>query len=173
MDLSSYAALPEPPQKPTATTILIRVVDATAARYYWATEGLRQSEMDYRPGPESMTILGLLRHVHGLAARCKRAMAGEAQPQAPAPQPPAPIEDLETLRRETLENLSALRERLGAMTDEDLNSVIVNKMPFWFLINGPLIDMASHIGQVNGWRRLAGNPTLKSTHFKGDAPKKA
>ncbi|MCX7013150.1 MAG: hypothetical protein NTW86_11440 [Candidatus Sumerlaeota bacterium] len=172
MDLASFAQMPEPPGKATATAILSRYVDTTAFRYYWSTEELRQPDLAFRPGPGSMSIVELLRHIHGLSGRSNRALSGEPD-TPPAGGLPAPIEDLETLRRGTLENLAAVRARLGKMKDEDLERIMVNQRPFWFFLSGPLFDMLGHIGQVNSWRRLAGNPIPKRNPPKGDAPKKA
>ena len=60
------------------------------------------------------------------------------------------------------------------MSDEQLaNCSIVNSQgpaPFWNMINGPLADALTHVGQINSWRRLAGNPAPKADVFRGRPP---
>lgn len=36
-----------------------------------------------------------------------------------------------------------------------------NPVPFWYLINGPIADALTHVGQISSWRRMAGNPQPK------------
>jgi hypothetical protein len=38
------------------------------------------------------------------------------------------------------------------------------------MINGPLADALTHVGQINAFRRLAGNPTPKARLFTGEPP---
>jgi hypothetical protein len=46
----------------------------------------------------------------------------------------------------------------------------VRDHPIWYLINGPLADALTHVGQINAWRRLAGNPCPKVSVFLGLPP---
>ena len=41
-----YYTLPDPPTEMTATGVLIRLVDSFGFRYRWATEGLREEDME-------------------------------------------------------------------------------------------------------------------------------
>jgi hypothetical protein len=49
--------------------------------------------------------------------------------------------------------------------------VTIDGRPFWHVINGPIADALTHVGQVNSFRRLAGNPTPKANVFLGLPPK--
>mgnify|MGYP006092578213 FL=1 len=54
------------------------------------------------------------------------------------------------------------------MSDEDLNNLeeeTFRKLPFWYWINGPLSDALTHVGQINSWRIIAGNPQLKGVNL--------
>jgi hypothetical protein len=64
----------------------------------------------------------------------------------------------------------ALRDVLVSMNDKELMSITINKKPFWHIINGPIADALTHVGQINSFRRLAGNPTPKVNVFIGLPP---
>jgi hypothetical protein len=142
---------------------MARVVDGLAFRYYWATEGLTEEEMSFRPGPESMSMDQLLEHILGLVSRVDDRFGGEQRPEAP------PATDVESLRGETLQHLAALGARLVDM-DEDEIAADRGAPPFWNMISGPLSDALTHVGQVNAWRRLAGNPSPRANLFWGRPP---
>ena len=65
----------------------------------------------------------------------------------------------------------ALREALLSMSDEELAAIQIREKPFWHIINGPVADALTHVGQINSFRRLAGNPTPKARVFVGLPPK--
>ena len=46
----------------------------------------------------------------------------------------------------------------------------VDDHPFWHMVNGPLADALTHVGQINTFRRLAGNPCPEANVFKGIPP---
>lgn len=68
---------------------------------------------------------------------------------------------LTLLRRETLKTSSPISARLAGLTDAELADGSVRDHPIWYLINGPLADALTHVGQINAWPRLAGNPCSK------------
>ena len=51
------------PEKLDGTSVLARIVDGLAFRYYWATDGLRPEDFEFRPGPDSMSTLELQKHM--------------------------------------------------------------------------------------------------------------
>jgi hypothetical protein len=142
---------------------MARMVDGLAFRYYWATEGLSEEEMSFRPGLESMSLCQLLAHVLGLVSLVDERFGGEKRPEAP------PATDVESLRGNTLQRLAALGARLVDMSEEEI-AVDRGPPPFWIMINGPLSDALTHVGQVNAWRRLAGNPSPRANLFWGRPP---
>jgi hypothetical protein len=168
MDELPYREIPAPPGEVRATSIMARVVDGLGFRYRWATEGLRDQDADFRPGADSMTLRELLHHVARLTAWLDAQAGGE---------PLGDIDrDLPALRRATLGRLVALRTRLLEMSDAQLAALSITgrpemgALPFWNMLNGPLADALTHVGQVNSWRRLAGNPAPRADVFRGRPP---
>jgi hypothetical protein len=74
-------------------------------------------------------------------------------------------------RGEALRKIHDLRQTMLAMSDEDLGKLRIRDKPFWNLINGPFSDALTHTGQINSFRRLAGNPVAGANVFLGEPPK--
>ena len=163
-----YYRIPEPPQRVSGTTVLLRLVDALGFRYRWASERLRAEDADFRPAPDCMSLFELLKHILGLVRHVSGALGAEARD--------APEESgIEALRAATLEVIVSMRERLAKMSDDELGAVVLGRrggqtFPIWNVINGPIADAFTHVGQVNGWRRAAGNPWPGANVFKGEPP---
>ena len=62
-----YYQIPEYPQEYTANTVAARMVDGLGFRYYWATEGLRQEDLAFRPNEEARTTEETIDHILGLS----------------------------------------------------------------------------------------------------------
>jgi len=166
-----YNSLPDVPDTWQATTVLIRIVDTIGFRFRWATENLRAEDFGFSPGQGAMKMSELLKHMVGLVQRVKTSLSGTKENRAEV------SNDLEIYRQVILATLLEIRELLVGMSDADLadKNIVREKtgetMSFWFLINGPLLDVLTHIGQINSWRRLAGNPVRRVNSFKGIPPK--
>jgi len=163
-----YTTLPAPPGAMRAGTALARLVDAIGFRYRWATEGLDESILAFRPAEGAHDLRGLLGHVHDLVAWVRDGVAAP-RPRAPRPQ------RLEDVRRATLAAIVELREALLALDDPAIERIELvhptrGRFPIWNAINGPLADALTHVGQVNSWRRIAGNPTPPAHVFLGTPP---
>ena len=160
-----YHTIPDPPGEVTATAVLVRLVDGLGFRYRWATEGLRDEDYEYRPSPDSMSVRGLLRHIHGLVSWVRQSLGGEAQQPPDAP-------SLQEIRGLTLDKIEGIRELLQGMTVDQLASRSIRTRSggysFWNMVNGPLSDALTHVGQVNSWRRLNGNPVPGHNVFLGE-----
>lgn len=161
-----YHELPDPPADLSGAAVMARLVDGLGFRYRWATEDLRTEDAAFRPGTGSMSLLDLAHHVCRLVSWVDTHLDGP--PAGPAPA------DLAELRQQTLQHLLAIRTRLLAMGDEQLARCSITNskgtVPFWNMINGPLADALTHVGQINAWRRLSGNPTPRADVFRGKAP---
>ena len=75
----------------------------------------------------------------------------------------------------SLRNLAALEAAVCAMDSDDLDAVQVQhprrgERVFWVLVNGPISDCLTHVGQISAWRRQAGNPAPASDPFDGRPP---
>ncbi|MCZ7645321.1 MAG: hypothetical protein M5U26_08555 [Planctomycetota bacterium] len=163
-----FADISIPPERTNPGAILARFVDALGFRYRWATEGLREADLDFTPGQGCMTLRKLLEHVHGLAVFADVGLGGTKPADGAAPA------GLEGLREATLRRLHGLRGRMAGLEAGDFAGFRVERkgetLPFWFLLNGPLADALTHVGQISAWRRLNGNPWPGANVFMGKPP---
>ncbi|MEZ4850056.1 MAG: hypothetical protein R3B93_15850 [Bacteroidia bacterium] len=44
------------------------MIDGLGFRYYWATEGLRQEDLNYAPSEGARTTLETMQHIYGLSS---------------------------------------------------------------------------------------------------------
>jgi len=178
-----YAELPEYPPVMSASSVLSRMIDALAFRFRWATEGLTVTEFEFKAGEGIFSIREATGHILFLADRINRTVGGELPDGAQAimkvdgsNENGPPPSDIQELRRLILAHLASASERASAMNAEDLSAGQIEIMPgrvfpIWNMINGPLADALTHVGQINTWRRMAGNPTPKANVFLGRGPK--
>ena len=76
------------------------------------------------------------------------------------------------LRTETLLNLEKTVKILDNLKDEDIIDLQItfksgkteNSYPFFYLLNGPIADALTHVGQVISFRRTSGNPIPKGVN---------
>ena len=154
------------PTKVTGTSVLARIVDGLAFRYYWATDGLRSEDFEFRPGPDSMSTLELQQHILNLVCMIKQTVFDSTERETFVSDDPV------FLRDKVLEILLIVREHLAELTDDVIAGHQVLKrdgslFPVWNIMNGPLCDALTHVGQINAWRRLNGNPTPAVNVFAG------
>ena len=69
-----------------------------------------------------------------------------------------------------MEILHDLRTTINVITEAELVEIEIEDRPFWHIINGPLSDALTHVGQINSFRRLAGNPVSGANVFTGTPP---
>lgn len=166
MDL--YQNLPAPPSQFSAGTLLARLVDSIGYRYYLATQGLTQNEIEFRPVESSMSMMELLHHIYSVLFWSYKAFNREAKYNKN-------LSTFEEYHQETLQACSAFSAFLKTLSDQDIEKTTVylkrtdTTYSFWYLINGPVTDVLTHIGQINTWRRIAGNPCPRISPFTGEA----
>jgi hypothetical protein len=160
MDL--FHRIPPCPDSISGTTVLVRLLDGLGFRFRWSTEGLSDNDYGFRPAPDCMSIGELVRHVWGLVNWVCLSMGIDEYKRG---------DDIVLIRGSVLKMIYALREALGSMSDEDMRGITIEGRPFWHIINGPISDALTHVGQINSFRRLAGNPTPKANVFVGSPPK--
>lgn len=162
-----YKTIPEASELITSTTILSRLIDGLGFRYHWATEGISESDLKFRPSPTSRSIFEVLSHVYELAAISDHVLNGKKYDKIDK------IESYDILREKTLELYSKDSKLLRTMTSSELSNckfqpTYKNKeYPFWNLINGPIADALTHVGQITSWRRINGNPVFLHDPFNG------
>jgi len=152
-----YYQIPEYPNAYTAGSVAARVVDGLGFRYYWATEGLRPQDLNYRPSEGARNVEETIDHILSLSQMIVNAVSKE-------PLETIEIEELSFVekRKITLKNIKQASEVLKKSTAEDLQRYKMRfpsaAFPFWNLLNGPIADAINHVGQVITLRRTSGNP---------------
>ncbi|UCG45415.1 MAG: hypothetical protein JSV58_01135 [Candidatus Bathyarchaeota archaeon] len=160
MDL--YYRIPEYPEKLSGASILVRLLDGLGFRFRWSTEGLREEDYKFRPAPDCMSLEELVRHIWGLINWVCKSMQLDKIGKH---------NDILDVRSNTLEMIYTLREVLLSLNDIELVAIQIREKPFWHIVNGPIADALTHVGQINSFRRLSGNPTPKARVFNGLPPK--
>lgn len=156
-----YHRIREYPGAINAVGVVIRLLDGLGFRFHWATEGLTLEDYDFLPpgGVNSMaTIVG---HIWGLMNWVMMNVLGE-----PGERPvgiPAQREDVLAL-------IWRLRSHMETLTDDELGMLRIEGRPFWHMINGPISDALTHVGQINVMRRLLGKPSVGANVFTGEPP---
>ena len=152
-----YYEIPPAPKEYTATTVASRMVDGLGFRYYWATYGLTEKDLKFKPNSEARTTLETIDHILGLSQvivnSTLKVANGAKQPEM----------TFQEKRTKTLENLQKASEILRIATSLKDFKIIFGKteFPFWNQINGPISDALWHTGQVVSFRRSSGNPFPK------------
>ena len=133
------------------------MVDGLGFRYYWATEGLTQSDLNFKPNEEARTTEETIDHILGLSQVILNATLNVANG---AKQPKMTFTEK---RRKTLLNLQEASNILRESKDISTYKMIFGEKeyPFWNAINGPIADAIWHVGQVVSFRRSSGNPFPK------------
>ncbi len=177
MDPLPYTSLPSPPPTLDGPGVLARLVDGLGFRYRWATEGLGDGDLDFRPSSGAMTLGEVLAHMNLLLRWVEGHVRGtlDGQPDDLDDGFAVTSETWPEVRADTLERLVHLRALFLESGAEHLARVTITgtpskgPQPFWSVINGPLADFLTHVGQVSSWRRINGNPAPRVDVFRGRA----
>jgi hypothetical protein len=160
-DKPYYYQIPDTPATYTATMVAARLVDGIGFRYFWATEGLTENDLNYRPSKEARTSFETLVHINGLTEVLLNAVLKRPTTVSSATEKLS----FTALREKTLANIKAASEILKQPNAklEEMDMVFERTngkqaYPFWNLVNGPMADALWHIGQVVSFRRSSGNP---------------
>ena len=157
-----YHQIPDAPETYTAGTVAARMIDGLGYRYYWATEGLTQKDLGYNPGNEGRKCSDVLDHLQGLSEVIKNATLKKSNIRPT-------IKDSMTwdqTRIATLNNLKTASDILRKLTDAELTALKIeftrgdktSSFDYWHMMNGPIADAMTHVGQIVSYRRSAGNP---------------
>jgi len=158
-----YHQIPDAPEQYNAATVAARMVDGLGYRYYWATESLREEDLDYKPSEDSRTARETLEHLYNLSTTILNAASQKANVR---PRPEEEARSFTQQRKKTLENLEQASQLMKASENgqvQDFEIVFqrgekTSAFPFWNLLNGPLADAIYHVGQIVAYRRASGNP---------------
>ncbi|NNF75732.1 MAG: hypothetical protein HKN00_11140 [Flavobacteriaceae bacterium] len=154
-----YYEIPDYPESYNACTVAARMIDGLGFRYYWATEGLTEKDLAYKPSESGRSTDETLDHLYGLSnfivttAMKKPVGAREEITMTSAEK-----------RAATLRNFKTAADILRNSTDLSQFKIVISRgentseFPFWNNINGPIADAIWHCGQVVVLRRASGNP---------------
>jgi len=170
-----YAEIPDYPESYTANNVAARLIDGLGFRYYWATEGLREEDLNYKPSEEARNTSETIDHLYGLCRVINNAVNKT---------PNGGSVDLnltfEQKRTQTLLLIKETSDILKKSYEGEMDEFMVifqrgdskSEFPFWNLVNGPIADAIWHCGQVVSLRRASGNPfNSKVSVFSGKVRK--
>lgn len=155
-----FREIPEYPEEYTSNLLVARMIDGLGFRYYWATEGLKNTDLAYKASESGRTSLETINHIYGLSKFLRNSVLENDKD--------ANKEELSflELRSKTLINFKKVSDALKNASEtfkfEDTS------VPFWNIINGPIADALWHCGQIVMLRRASGNPfNSKVSVFSG------
>lgn len=156
-----YYQIPEAPAAFTPATVAARMVDGLGFRYFWATEGLTDKDLAFKPSEEARTSMETLQHIDGLTFVLLNAVNKKPTTSSSGFEKLS-FEELRTKTLLQIQQASEILKQPGANL-EDFDMIFErtnnkNKYPFWNLVNGPIADALWHVGQVVTFRRSSGNP---------------
>jgi len=160
-----YYEIPEYPESYTAGSVAARLIDGLGFRYYWATEGLTEIDLAYKPNDDVRSTKETVEHIYNLSNVIVNAAL--KQPNSKNDMLEMTFNDI---RIQTLMNLKTAADVLRLSDDISQYKIIFGEreIPFWNNINGPIADAIWHSGQIASFRRTSGNPiNPKVNHFMG------
>ena len=157
-----YREVPQYSEQFTAGTVAARLVDGLGFRYYWASEGLKENDLSYRPNEEARSSAETIDHILDLSYMIVNSTLKKSNERVDKSGL-----SYEDKRRQTLTNLKTAADILRASEDISEFKIIFgsNEIPFWNQINGPIADAIWHCGQLSTLRRSSGNPISSKVSF--------
>lgn len=165
-DSIPYREVPNYPENYTAGSMASRMIDGLGFRFYWATEGLREEDLTFRPNEASRSTDETIDHILSMTDRITNTLLEDSQNQEKGL-------SFEEKRAHILNNLKTISDILLKSSPEDLNSYTIElgngeTLPFWNFVNGQIEDCIWHCGQIASYRRMSGNPfSSKVNLFRG------
>lgn len=135
--------------------ILIHSVKATRYRFTKATEGANATFGDYRVDEQARTPKEIVNHMYDLASKTKQ-MITTGNFNCPSPQMLGFLEE----KKRFLNCLNELEATLLTATV----SLATGKK----LLQGPILDMATHVGQLAMLNGLSGNKVPRESYYNAD-----
>ncbi|WNH12904.1 hypothetical protein [Thalassobellus suaedae] len=155
-----YFEIPKYTESYTANSVVARMIDGLGFRYYWATEGLRIEDLEYKPSESGRTSAETIEHIYGLSKFIRNSVLSNNKDTN--------VSELnfKDKRKQTLLNFKMVSDVLRSA--EKSFKLEDTEVPFWNIINGPISDALWHCGQVVLLRRASGNPfNSKVSVFNG------
>lgn len=156
-----YRTIPDAPEVYHAGNMAARMLDGLGFRYYWATEGLSNEALAYRPSADGRTTFETLQHIADLSEGILHVAEGK---EIEGPFDMSGL-DIAQLREKTLLNIETASQILATLGNDMAQADMLLstpkgkvRFPFWNVVNGPISDALYHTGQIVSFRRSAGNP---------------
>lgn len=168
MRCDEFATLTKPAEPYLPGSLLSILVDGLAYRYYWATQAIRRSDMNFKATADARSIEELMAHILDLSEGVRNTIQGQViQGQLQREK-----QSYTQVRNRTFENLKLISQFLLGKQNTELSSVnlaldLGDRMEVYGLeaiLVGPLTDMGYHIGQIVYLRRCAGNPIARGVN---------
>ena len=162
-----YYEVPEYYEEYNAGTVVARMIDGLGFRYRWATEDLRQEDLDFVPSQDARSTGKTIDHILGLS----RVILNSAHAVPTDFNVKHPDLSFEEKRIQTLKNFKEASVLFSSVTDlnkhkiQFISSRGESEYPFWNQINGPIADAIWHSGQIASLRRASGNPISSKVSF--------
>lgn len=156
-----YHKIPDAPEKYTAGTVVSRMIDGLGFRYYWATNGLTEEDLSFKPSESNRTILETVDHLYQLSSTIYNSAKKEVNDRTIARELNLTFRQKRTQTLQNLRNASAIFSLTKDLSEHQVifkNKKGTVEFPFWNQINGPIADALWHSGQIVAMRRAAGNP---------------
>jgi len=160
-----YYEIPEYSETFTAGTVASRMVDGLGFRFYWASEGLSEKDLEYQPNDDVRSTAETIDHILNLSYVIVNSTLKKANGEVDKSDM-----TFNQKREQTLLNLKTAADILRQSDDISQFKIIFGEreIPFWNQINGPIADAIWHCGQIASFRRSSGNPiSSKVNHFSG------
>ncbi|NOT76668.1 MAG: hypothetical protein HOP08_17205 [Cyclobacteriaceae bacterium] len=165
-----FSSITTYPDTYTAGSVAARMIDGLGFRFYWATEGLNEKDLAYKPSSDARSCQETIEHIYEMSFMAMNAPLKKVNVNGQDVKLP-----FAEMRKKTLENLKAASDLLRKATDQDMKDFKVlysdgrklYEYPFWNLINGPIEDCVWHAGQIVAFRRASGNPIAEKDFFMG------
>ncbi|WP_375325746.1 DinB family protein [Flagellimonas sp. GZD32] len=157
-----YKQIPPQPENFGPGNLISRMIDGLGYRFYWATEGLTEKDLAYKPSEDGRSILETIDHINTMSFNIL--LAPDALPYEKPANPPS--YSYEELRALTLQNLKKASEKVLGSSAEEIEDFKVifkrgeqqSEFAYWNMINGMISDCIYHTGQITLMRRSSGNP---------------
>ncbi len=150
------------PESYSEAEIVGRMIDGLGFRYYWATEGLTEKDLNFRLPNDSRSSIETVVHIYDLSN-----MILNTALNLPIEQKSTEGMEFKEIREKTLFNLKEASDIFKKTKNFDNHNIIFLRdskkveYPFWNQLNGPIEDAVWHSGQIVAFRRASGNPISK------------
>lgn len=164
--MAEYEKLPDPPEKVNSGNVLARMIDGLGFRYNCATEGLNHKDICFKPSQDQRNIDEIINHIYNLMRFIGKAFGLDLTKYKTE-------KTFKEIRNTTLTLMYDMSCTLKNLSHADFLAIKMQPYhnnedySFWFLLNGPIEDVLTHIGQINALRRISGNPVREYSPLKG------